>query len=261
MAKSGNLDRAAPGDLASCLEGRAGRQHPGERRDLDETQFDWALLSPMGYRTRPAAAASRSSFRSADEWTQYGAYLWPAPRCCCCRQGFNRRPPCPASGPPQGPRFRFAPAKRQFRLMAGHGARVDLGTGAEGANKFLQSPWLEFTGHAGTGAGAADGPPACTPIDVADGPRKIHAAFPARAPFASSSVSARRRDIAGWNVNAGVPRYDDQQRFAGLVGSSRGRDRTTAAWNGFSERPCAQLARLPVKLIERAGARAHAHRP
>jgi len=240
---------ARTGDLAlRVLKGERADSIPVTDVDWTTTQFDWAQLRRWGIDEARLPPASQILFRPPTTWTQYGAYLMVGAAVLLLQAGFIVALLVQRSGRRKA-EIALRASEAQFRLMADTAPVLIWRTGADGGNNFCNRPWLEFTGRTleqELGSGWTAG---VHPDDVQMALEKFHAAFQAREPF---RIEFRLRRVDGeyrWLMNAGVPRYDDQQRFAGYVGSSVDVTDYRQAMEGFSESQ-RQQQHLAGKLID-----------
>jgi len=111
-------------------------------------------------------------------------------------------------------------SERRFRDMADNAPVMIWIAGTDGACEFLNKGWLDFTGRALSqerGNGWLQG---VHPDDRQRFMAIYQSSISARCEFEIDYRLRRRDGIYRWILDRGVPRYDDNGEFVGLIGSS-----------------------------------------
>lgn len=236
-------------DLAlRVLKGERADSIPVSDVDWTTTQFDWEQLRRWGIDEARLPLGSEILFRPETTWKQYGNYLVAGGVVLLLQAGFIVALLVQRAGRRKA-EIALRASEAQFRLMADTAPVLIWRAGPDKGNNFCNRPWLDFTGRTleqELGLGWLAG---VHPDDVQASMEKFTAAFDARQPF---RIEFRLRRVDGeyrWLMSAGVPRYDDQGRFAGYVGSSVDVTDYRQAMEGFSESQ-RQQQHLAGKLID-----------
>jgi two-component system, LuxR family, sensor kinase FixL len=111
-------------------------------------------------------------------------------------------------------------SERRFRDMADSAPVMTWITGVDGGCEFFNKGWLDFTGRALSqerGEGWAQG---VHPDDRTRCLAIYHSSFSARCEFEMDYRLRRHDGVYRWILDRGVPRYDENGKFLGFIGSS-----------------------------------------
>lgn len=240
---------ARTGDLAvRVLKGERADTIPVTDVDWTTTQFDWTQLRRWGIDEARLPPGSQVLYRPPTTWKQYGGYLIAGAAVLLLQAGFIVALLVQRSGRRKA-EIALRASEAQFRLMADTAPVLIWRASADGGCNFCNRPWLDFTGRTleqELGDGWVEG---VHPDDVNTAVERFRGAFAAREPFRMEFRLRRADGEYRWLMNAGVPRYDDQLRFAGYVGSSVDVTDYRQAMEGFSESQ-RQQQHLAGKLID-----------
>ena len=186
--------------------------------DWSVTQFDWAQLRRWGIAETSLPPGSQVLFRPRGAWEQYGGYIATGVALFLLQTAL-----IVTLLVQQRARFRAEVALRErealFHLMADTAPVLMWRAGTDKKCDFFNRGWLEFTGRSleqEIGDGWTEG---VHPDDLVGCLATYSLSFDVRKAFRMEYRLRRADGEYRWVMDNGVPRFEDNGRFAGYIGT------------------------------------------